>query len=88
MLAHRHLHHVLSLLSQGPAVLPGLVVVFNVLSPVSPAVPIFYQRMADGIREAHGRAVGSRVGHLSDSGAELVEPRSVVIALFQVSREP
>ena len=67
--------------------LPGLVIIFDVLCPVSPAVPIFYQRMADGIREAHGRAVGSRVGHLSDSGAELVKPRSVVIALFQVSRE-
>ena len=39
------------------------------------------------MREAHGRAVGYRVGHPSDSQVELVKPFSVVVALVQVSRE-
>ncbi len=52
MVAHSNLHPIPSLSGQGPAVLPGLVVIWDVLSPVSPAVPVLLSGVAGSIRQA------------------------------------
>ena len=65
----------------------GLNIVCGVLSPLDPAVPVFFQGVLHCVGEAHGCTVGNCHGHLCDPGAELIKPCGFVLALIKISRE-